>query len=112
RSNLLDNAMIDAIPAVGTTVSVSAVAPDTIDLDDDQAPPRLNLFLHQVTPHTGWRNTALPARSRDGERLTNAPLAVDLHYLLTAYGRSDFPAEILLGYAMHVLHERPWLDRA
>ncbi|GAB2502764.1 DUF4255 domain-containing protein [Pseudoxanthomonas sangjuensis] len=111
--NLLDDAMItSAVPALGTTVSVSAVAPDTIDLDDGNASPRLNLFLHQVTPNSGWRNAALPSRTPSGERATNAPLALDLHYLVTAYGREDFQAEILLGYAMHVLHERPWLDRA
>lgn len=111
--NLLDDAMITSVaPALGTTVNVTAVAPDTIDLDDEQMAPRLNLFLHQVVPSPGLRNAALPSRSGAGERLTNAPLAVDLHYILTAYGRGDFHAEILLGYAMHVLHERPWLDRA
>ncbi|MGY1409200.1 MULTISPECIES: DUF4255 domain-containing protein [unclassified Luteimonas] len=111
--NLLDDAMITSVaPALGTTVTVTAVAPDTIDLDDEQMAPRLNLFLHQITPNAGWRNGALPSRSGAGERLANAPLALDLHYLLTAYGRADFQAEILLGYAMHVLHERPWLDRA
>ena len=92
---------------------MSAVAPDTIDLDNADDPPRLNLFLYQVTPNRGWRNVALPSRSAvSGERLTNAPLALDLHYVLTAYGRADFQAEILLGYAMHLLHERPVLDRA
>jgi hypothetical protein len=109
--NLLDNAMIDAGNAVGGPVSVTAVAPDTIDLTSPDFRPRLNLFLHQVTPNSGWRNAALPSRNGAGDRIANAPLAVDLHYLLTAYGRDDFQAEILLGYAMHVLHERPWLDR-
>jgi hypothetical protein len=111
--NLLDNGLIEAGPAVGGTVSVSAVAPDTIDLANAEESPRLNLFLHQVTPNLGWRNRALPSRSSgSGERLTNAPLALDLHYLLTAYARVDFQAEILLGYGMHLLHERPVLDRA
>ena len=111
--NLLDNGMVEAGPAIGGTVTVSAVAPDTIDLGDLEAPPRLNLFLYQVTPNAGWRNNGLPSRSsQSGERLSNAPLALDLHYVLTAYGRSDFQAEILLGYAMHLLHERPVLDRA
>lgn len=111
--NLLDDAMITSVaPALGTTVNVTAVAPDTIDLGDEQMAPRLNLFLHQVTPNPAWRNAALPSRTQAGERASNAPLALDLHYLLTAYGRGDFQAEILLGYAMHVLHERPWLDRA
>jgi hypothetical protein len=110
--NLLDNGLIEAGNAMGVTVDVTAVAPDTIDLDDAEASPRLNLFLYQVTPNQGWRNAALPSRSSvTGERLTNAPLALDLHYVLTAYGRADFQAEILLGYAMHLLHERPVLDR-
>lgn len=110
--NLLDNGLIDAGAALGSTVNVSAVAPDTIDLNSPEEPPRLNLFLHQVTPNTGWRNAALPSRDMNGERLTNAPLALDLHYVLTAYARGDFQAEVLLGYAMHLLHERPVLDRA
>ncbi|HMN20308.1 MAG TPA: DUF4255 domain-containing protein [Ottowia sp.] len=111
--NLLDNGLVEAGAAIGTTVNVSAVAPDTINLDNAEEPPRLNLFLHQVTPNPGWRNVELPSRSAvSGERLTNAPLALDLHYLLTAYARADFQAEILLGYAMHLLHERPVLDRA
>lgn len=110
--NLLDNGLIEAGAAIGSTVTVSAVAPDTIDLTNAEEPPRLNLFLHQITPNAGWRNAALPSRSStSGERLTNAPLALDLHYVLTAYSRADFQAEILLGYAMHLLHERPVLDR-
>ena len=66
-----------------------------------------------MTPNRAWSNVDLPSRSAvSGERLTNAPLALDLHYMLTAYGKADFQAEILLGYAMHLLHERPVLDRA
>lgn len=111
--NLLDNGLIEAGAAMGSTVTVSAVAPDTIDLDSVDEPPRLNLFLYRVTPNAGWSNSGLPSRSSaNGERRANAPLALDLHYVLTAYGRADFQAEILLGYAMHLLHERPMLDRA
>jgi hypothetical protein len=111
--NLLDDGLVEAGAAMGVTVDVSAVAPDMIDPFNDNAPLRLNLFLHQVTPNEGWRNAGLPSRgAANGERLTNAPLALDLHYVLTAYGRADFQAEILLGYAMHLLHERPMLDRA
>jgi hypothetical protein len=108
--DLLDNGMIQAGSG---PVKVSAVAPDIINLEEAGFSPRLNLFLYQVTPNSGWRNSGLPSRSAaNGERLTNAPLALDLHYLLTAYAHADFEAEILLGYAMHLLHERPVLDRA
>lgn len=111
--DLLNNGLIDAAGAVGGLFTVSAVAPDTINLEATDFVPRLNLFLYQVTPNSGWRNRGLPSRSAaSGERLTNAPLAIDLHYLLTAYAKADFQAEILLGYAMHLLHERPVLGPA
>ncbi|HET8683135.1 MAG TPA: DUF4255 domain-containing protein [Micromonosporaceae bacterium] len=110
--NVLDNGLVDAALATGAPVKVSAVAPDSIKLDDPVAPPQLNLFLYRVTPNPGWRNMGLPARDAGGQRLGNPPLAVDLHYLVTAYGKADLQAEILLGYAMHLLHERPFLDRA
>src|SRR5262245_49691664 len=93
-------------------VKVTAVAPDTIKLDDPDAPPSLNLFLYRTSRNQGWAEVGLPAYDSNGTRLTNPPLALNLHYLLTAYGSDDFQAEILLGYAMHLLHERPVLDRA
>jgi hypothetical protein len=43
--------------------------------------------------------------------LSNPPLALDLHYLLSAYGAEDLHPEILLGYAMQLLHETPVLSR-
>jgi hypothetical protein len=103
--------MVDVGVPIGS-VKVTAVGPDTIKLDDPDAGPSLNLFLYRVSPNPGWRNAALPSYGPDGARATNPPLALDLHYLLTAYGSADFHAEILLGYAMHLLHERPVLDRA
>jgi Pvc16 N-terminal domain len=110
--NILDNGVIDAVPAVGSPVTVSAKAPDLIKLDDPNAGPQLNLFLYAVSHNAGWRNASLPSRDAGGSRVANPQLALDLHYLLTAYGRDDLQAEILLGYAMHLLHERPFLDRA
>jgi hypothetical protein len=105
--DLLNNGLVDA--SVGD-VTVSAQAPDRIDVENGDV--QLNLFLYQVTPNQGWRNVGLPSVDGAGAtRLTNPPLALDLHYLLTAYGVADFEAEILLGYAMQVMHENPVLDR-
>jgi hypothetical protein len=109
--NLLDNGMIDIGPPIGS-VKVTAVAPDTIDLENTASTPSINLFLYRVSSNQGWQNSDLPSRNSNGGRISNPPLALDLHYLVTAYGESDFEAEILLGYAMHLLHERPVLDRA
>jgi hypothetical protein len=109
--NLLDDGMVDdtVVGSVGN-VKVTALAPDLITLAGD-APSQLNLFLYQVTPNPGWRNVGLPSRNANGDRLTNPPLALDLHYLLTAYASRDLHAEILLGYAMQILHETPGLSR-
>jgi hypothetical protein len=92
------------------TLTVSARPPDRI-ASGTADPNQLNLFLYHVTPNASLRNIDLPAYNNGGERMTNPPLALDLHYLLTAFGSDNFHAEILLGYAMQVLHETPILTR-
>lgn len=106
-SGLIDHAITDTL---GAGVTVTALAPDAVSLDDQEA-PQLNLFLHQVTPNVAWRNATLPSRDAAGNRVANPPLALDLHYLLTAYGRAELQAEVLLGYALQLLHETPVLPR-
>jgi hypothetical protein len=98
---------------LGSTVTVTALPPDRLMPNNGTESTQLNLFLHHVTPNSGWRNERLPSTDGAGRtRLTNAPLALDLHYLLTAYGAENLHAEILLGYAMQLLHETPVLSRA
>jgi hypothetical protein len=111
--NLLDKGLIDhnIVGALGSNVIVSAVPPDTIPLSGVNSTTRLNLFLHQVTPNPTLRNAGLPSRDSRDEQINSAPLALDLHYLLTAYGSEELHTEILLGYAMYLMHERPVLDR-
>jgi hypothetical protein len=98
------------------TITVSAIAPDLVASKygiDSSSGPLVNLFLHQVTPNAAWRNVDLPSLASDGvNRLKNPPLALDLHYLLTAYAADDTEAEALLGYAILMLHENPILPRA
>jgi hypothetical protein len=110
--DLLNNGLVDQnlVAAVGD-VTVSALPPDRIEVGEATEKSQLNLFLYQVTPNQGWRNVGLPSRDGRGERLTNPPLALDLHYLLMAYGAKDMHAEILLGYGMQILHETPVLVR-
>jgi hypothetical protein len=106
--DLLNDGLIGA--NVGD-VTVSARAPDRIDTENGDL-TQLNLFLYQATPNQGWRNAGLPSVDGTGSaRLTDPPLGLDLHYLLTAYGSADFEAEILLGYGMQVMHQNPVLDR-
>jgi len=97
---------------LGSTVLVSAVPPDRVVEANGAENAQINLFLYQATPNTGWRNEGLPSRDNSGRnRLTNPPLALNLHYLLSAYSSGDLHGEILLGYAMQLLHETPVLSR-
>ena len=111
--DLLNNGLIDDNVAgvVGQSVLVTSLAPDRVPTDAANERSQLNLFLYQVTPNAGWRNVGLPSRNGRGDRLTNPPLALDLHYLLTAYGEQELHTEILLGYGMQLLHETPVLTR-
>jgi len=86
---------------LGGDASVSALPPDRVSSGADEK-AQLNVFLYHVTPRAGLRPGAPP-----GPR----PLALELHYLLTAYGAQDYQTEILLGHAMKLLHETPVLDR-
>jgi Pvc16 N-terminal domain len=98
------------------SVSVTAVAPDIVQSNlgtASNAGLQVNLFLHQVTFNTAWRNMGLPSLAPDGvTQQKNPPLALDLHYLLTVYGSEDCEAEALLGYALQFFHEYPTLRRA
>jgi len=112
--DLLNDGLINQNVAgvIGSSVSVSVGPPDRVVQPNGSEASQLNLFLHQVTPNTGWRNEGLPSRDPSGRhRLSNPPLALDLHYLISAYSSGDLHAEILLGYAMQFLHETPVLAR-
>ena len=113
--DLLNDGLInnDATGTLGSTVLVSAGPPDrVIPATGGKEASQINLFMYHVTPNTGWRNEGLPSRNAAGnQRLTNAPLAINLHYLLSAHGNEDLHSEILLGYAMQLLHETPVLSR-
>lgn len=110
--DLLQNGLIDhdLTSSVGDVV-VTALPPDRIDISETTGKSQLNIFLYQVTQNAAWRNTALPSRDSAGTLVANPPLALDLHYLLTAYGVKDLHAEILLGYGMQLLHETSVLTR-
>lgn len=97
---------------LGSSVTVSTLAPDRVVPANGTEASQINLFMYLVTPNQGWRNDRLPSRDASGRlRLANAPLALDLHYLLSVYSGGDLHAEILLGYAMQLLHEMPVLTR-
>lgn len=94
---------------LGASPVVTCLPPEKAQAQADL--PSLNLVLYNQTRNTGWANLDLPSRGGRGERSANPALALDLHYLLVAYGLQDFQAEVLLGAAMQVLHDSPALGR-
>ena len=89
---------------LGGDVTISALPPDRIPSGGDER-AQLNIFLHQVTPHVTLM------LSGDSRNARTPAVAVELHYLITAYGAQDYQSEILLGHAIDILHECAVLDR-
>jgi hypothetical protein len=107
--DMLDNRIVQrGVTANVGSVAITALPPDRVATGSDER-SQLNLFLYRVTPFTAWRNSGPSAIERGEQR--RAPMCLDLHYLVSAYGEHDFHAEILLGYAMQILHETPVLAR-
>jgi hypothetical protein len=100
-----------------TPVRVTCFAPDQVQQQlassGGTAENQVNLFLHLVTHNAAWRNVGYTSLSADGTTaIGNPPLALDLHYLLTAYGSEPWQAEALLGFALMMLHQAPVITRA
>ena len=107
---LLQNAVTDRLStALNATPGVTALPPDRVTVGAAEA-PQLNVFLYHVSFNQAWRNAELPSRNASGALLSNPPLPLDLHFLISAYGKSEFDGEILLGWAMQVLHENSGAD--
>src|SRR6478735_8051816 len=49
----------------------------------------LNVYLYQVTPNHAWNLSDLPTRHGDGSFARRPLAALDLHYLVTAYGDEE-----------------------
>lgn len=113
-----------AIAAVTATLSHLLEAGSNVDLPGTivtTKPPekarnggnnnQLNLFLYQTTPNAALRNMPLPSQVKSGES-GFPPLALNLYYLVTAYGQNDDDifSHRLLGRAMSILHDHAVLN--
>ena len=73
---------------------------------------QLNLFLYQILPNAAWRNMNIPSQVMPLET-GNPPLALTLHYLITAFGKDNDTSlpygHHLLGKAMSILYDHALL---
>ncbi|MEV3988550.1 DUF4255 domain-containing protein [Streptomyces sp. NPDC049837] len=74
--------------------------------------PTINVFLYQVTPNASMRHYDLPTRSSDGTLIKRPAAALDLHYLISAYGEeAELVGQRLIGCVVRTLHEIPVLPK-
>ena len=106
----LRNLLQSTVPALDPALSDLTVTTRTPDMARKTVSgASLNVFLYGTAINAGWRNQD-PPRSRPGEAATS-PLPLNLHYLVSAYGRDDADQDAVshraLGAAMGVLHDHP-----
>lgn len=97
----------------GEQVGVTAYAPTRVRgiQSGDNPDYQLNLYLYQTELNAAWRNQDLPT-VKTGESAP-PPLALNLHYLLSAYGPSDeINTQKILGLGMSIFNSYPILDKA
>ncbi|WP_432117482.1 DUF4255 domain-containing protein [Streptomyces sp. bgisy032] len=76
------------------------------------AEPTVTVFLYQVTPNTSQRAQDLPTRAPDGTLVRRPAAALDLHYLISAYGEeAELVGQRLIGSVVRTLHEIPVLPK-
>ncbi len=107
-TNALTSSGVNA--AFATPATVTALSPDLVPTGPDEV-PQLNLFMYYASFNSSYRNAGLPSADSKGNRLSNPPLALNLHYLMSAYGKSELDPEILLAWAMQIFYENPVLSR-
>ncbi|MGW3119857.1 DUF4255 domain-containing protein [Streptomyces sp. NPDC001107] len=96
-------------PEFGEAVKVEPRKPPA---DPQLEQPTISVFLYQVTPNTSLRNNDLPTRAADGTLVKRPAAALDLHYLISAYGdERELVGQRLIGSVVRTLHEIPVLPK-
>ncbi|MCX2731953.1 Pvc16 family protein [Saccharopolyspora sp. NFXS83] len=95
-------------PEIDFAVSVETRKPPAEPPTD----PTITVFLYQVAPNPSMRNTDLPSRGSSGALLARPTAALDLHYLISAYGEeTELVGQRLIGCVVRTLQEIPVLSR-
>jgi hypothetical protein len=107
--NLLDtkiNASVADDPSTDPGLAGTGVSTKALDKARTGSSNQVNLFLYQTAVDAAWSNRDLPQQTRPNEQ-GRPPLALELHYLVTAYGAGDDDqmGHRLLGRSMSVLYD-------
>jgi Pvc16 N-terminal domain len=94
-------------PEIDMAVSVETRKPPA----EPPTEPTITVFLYQVVPNTSLRSHDLPTRTSNGTLLKRPTAALDLNFLISAYGEeTELVGQRLLGCVVRTLHEMPVLS--
>jgi hypothetical protein len=94
-------------------MKLTPVVPVTVLAPDDKGDARrVNLFLYKITENAFLKNQDWAQQPGDSSRIVDAPLSLNLFYLLTPYAQNhpvsgNSTAQEILGDAMRVFYENP-----
>ncbi|MFC6062660.1 DUF4255 domain-containing protein [Streptomyces ochraceiscleroticus] len=95
-------------PEIDMAVSVETRKPPA----DPPTDPTVTVFCYQVTHNPSMRNNDLVTRAPDGTLLKRSAAALDLHYVISAYGEeTELVGQRLIGSVVRTLHEIPVLPK-
>ncbi|MFI9047824.1 DUF4255 domain-containing protein [Streptomyces sp. NPDC053427] len=95
-------------PEIDMAVSVETRKPPA----DPPTDPTITVFLYQVTHNPSMRNNDLVTRASDGTLLKRPAAAIDLQYVISAYGEeTELVGQRLIGSVVRTLHEIPVLPK-
>jgi hypothetical protein len=118
-NNTVQEAVPDNIPddvRLTTRLQVTTLPLDKAR-DSNNTTNQVNLFLYHTMPNAAWRNQDMPRQARSGAAsqppltLNLSPLALNLYYLITAYGQdnNELISQFLLCKAMRIFHDHALL---
>lgn len=99
----------EAVAEVVPGAEVTTLRPD--DMTKTGASSGINVYLFQVSPNTTLRNEPFPVRDSAGASLQGNAIALDLHYLVSFYGKEErYEPEQLYALATVALARSPILS--
>jgi hypothetical protein len=95
-------------PDIDFAVAVQTRKPPT----EPPTEPTIMVFCYHVAPDAALRNVDQPVRSSTGALLNRPVAALDLTYLISAYGEeNELVGQRLIGSVVRTLHEIPVLPQ-
>ena len=99
-------------------MKLTPVVPVTVLAPDEKGDARrVNLFLYKITENAFLKNQDWALQPGDSSRIVDAPLSLNLFYLLTPYAQNhpvtgNSTGQEILGEVMRVFYENPTVPPA